>query len=370
MRDDFNIDYTQAGFIFSAFTLAYGISQIPAGWLADRVGARILLLIGTVGVAVCGLVIGLSPTYTFMIVFLGLLGILGGGYHPAASPLVSASVDENNRGRALGLHQIGGTASFFLTPLIAVSLATALGGWRGSFIVLSVLTIIFGSVFFLLLGRHKNIVLSEQGRATSQAGATMSPGALRRLVFFITLGVVLQVAIFSAYSFIPLYAVDQFGANEWTGAILLSFVHFAGLFAGPLGGYTSDRIGKVRVMMVVSLLAGPAIFSLSLASINPAANIVALFFSPIGLLALFLGTCQYIGMPVTESYVITHSPPHRKSTILGIYYFASRGGPGLVTPIIGYLIDRFGFGTAFTTTGLGALAIIFICSLFLWGSRD
>ncbi len=369
IRDDFKIDYIQTGFVFSAFTLAYGVSQLPAGWLADRVGPRLLLLVGTVGVAVVGLAVGLSPNYTVMLIFLGVLGILGGSYHPAASPLVSAAVEENKRGQALGYHQIGGTGSFFLTPLIAVGLATALGGWRGSFIVLSGLTIAFGMVFYLLLGRYKHLLRPADSQSNEEAPAS---GSIRRLVIIIILGVVLQVAIFSTYSFLTLFAVDQFGTSVWIGAVLLSFVHFAGLFAGPVGGYISDRFGKVRILLAVSLLAGPAIYALGFASISPDinSNIVALFFSPIGILVLFIGILQYIGMPVTESYVITHSPPQRKSTILGIYYFASRGGPALVTPVIGYLINRYGFNTAFSAVGLATTAIIVVSSLFLLRNRD
>jgi len=31
IRDDFVLDYSQAGWLVSAFTLSYGISQLPAG---------------------------------------------------------------------------------------------------------------------------------------------------------------------------------------------------------------------------------------------------------------------------------------------------------------------------------------------------
>ena len=368
IRNDLGIDPVQTGFVFSAFTLAYGISQIPAGWLADRVGPRILLLIGTVGVAVCGLLIGLSPTYAMILVFLGLLGILGGSYHPAASPLVSAAVDEKNRGQALGFHQIGGTASFFLSPLIAVGVATWLGGWRWSFILLSIVTIVLGLVFYALLGRHK---IGEPKEAAQEAAAAPVAGVTRRLVVIIALGVILQVAIFSTYSFIPLYAVDQFGTSEWTGAVLLSFVHFAGLFAGPLGGYLSDRLGKVRVLLAVCFVAGPAIYALGNASVDPShVSILPLVFSSMGLVAFVIGICQYMGMPVTESYVITHSPQKYKSTILGIYYFASRGGPGLVTPVIGYLISAHSYSTAFIITGFATMGIAVLLALSLLGSHD
>jgi len=127
IRDEFALDYTQAAWMVSAFLLTYGVSQLPAGWLADRIGPRKLITVGISGVGLAGLLVGLSPTYVMLIVFLVLLGVMGGGYHPAASPLVSESVEPERRGRALGIHQIGGTFSFFLTPLIAVGIAAALG---------------------------------------------------------------------------------------------------------------------------------------------------------------------------------------------------------------------------------------------------
>ena len=82
IRDDLSLDYTQTGWLVSAFTLAYGISQLPAGWIADRIGRRVVITIGIVGGALTGLIIGLSTTYIMMIVFLVLMGIAGGGYHP------------------------------------------------------------------------------------------------------------------------------------------------------------------------------------------------------------------------------------------------------------------------------------------------
>jgi MFS family permease len=83
IRDDFKLNYTQAGWVVSAYTLAYGLSQLPAGWMADRVGARLLMAIGISGVALTGILVGLSPSYTLMVVFLVLMGIIGGGYHPS-----------------------------------------------------------------------------------------------------------------------------------------------------------------------------------------------------------------------------------------------------------------------------------------------
>ena len=137
----------------SVFSLSYGIGQLPAGWLADRIGPRILITIGICGVALVGLLVGLSQTYIMLIVLLALMGVVGGGYHPSAAPMISASVEPKNRGRALGFHLIGGSGSFFLAPLVAAATATT-WGWRGSFIGLAVPTMIFGITFYVLLGRR------------------------------------------------------------------------------------------------------------------------------------------------------------------------------------------------------------------------
>jgi len=82
IRDDFRLDYTKAGFVFSAFNVAYGVAQLPAGWLADRLGPRVLILIGICGVALAGLLVSFSSSYIVMLIFLGLMGVAGGGYHP------------------------------------------------------------------------------------------------------------------------------------------------------------------------------------------------------------------------------------------------------------------------------------------------
>ncbi len=343
----------------SAVTLTYGLSHLPAGWLSDRLGPRLMIFIGISGVALFAILTGLAPTYLALVVLMILVGLVGGGYHPAASPLVAASVDPKNQGRALGLHQIGGTASFFLTPLIAIAIAGALG-WRGAVISMSIPAFFIGIMLFMLLGKRGYARKAPKVSAVPQAGPPSAAGTMRRLIPFIILGVMLQVMIFSVTSYIPLFAVDSLKASEATGAFLFSLFHFSGLWAGPVGGYLSDRLGKVPVMLTASLIAGPALYLLSLSSVGWSVWAVL----------LLIGACMYMVMPVTEAYIIAHAPERRRSTVLGVYYFASRGGAGLVIPVVGYLADRYSFATSFTVAGGVVLAIVIVCTLFLRGSRD
>ena len=358
IRDDFAFDYTRAGGLISAFTLAYGIGQLPAGWLADRLGRRVLIALGISGTALFCLLVGLSTNYMMMAVFLVMAGIMGGGYHPAASPLVSASVEPEKRGRALGLHQIGGSASYFLAPVITVAIAAALG-WRGSFISLSIPIFVFGVVLYLLLGRLGYTENARHEASSPQWGAASPSPGLRRLVVFIVLGVAIQVLVFSVISFIPLFVVDHYQTSEEIAAALLALVYAGGLWAGPLGGYLSDRLGRVPVMLAMGLLAGPIIFLLNLVSFGWALSLVL----------IIIGMAMYSTLPVSEAYIIARAPPRRRSTVLGIYYFASRGGPGLMAPVLGYLIDQFGFHAGFAVMGGSMLLIAIVCSLFFLKDR-
>jgi MFS family permease len=147
IRNDFALDYTQSGLVVSAFSLAYGIGQLPAGWLADRAGARLVITVSISGVALAGLFVGLSQTFILIIVSLALMGLAGGGYHPAAAPLISMAVEPKNLGRALGFHVIGGSATYLLAPLIGVAIAAA-WSWRGTYIGIALPTFVFG-IFFI-----------------------------------------------------------------------------------------------------------------------------------------------------------------------------------------------------------------------------
>jgi len=219
---------------------------------------------------------------------------------------------------------------------------------------------IFGIIFFILLGRKVKTSQAQQTITPYHKGTPPPPGHLRRLVLFMTLSAFTQAVTFSTIAFIPLFMVDHFGVSEEAAAAFLSIIYSAGLWASPLGGYLSDRLGKVPVTIAVCLITSPAIYLLNLASYSLG----------IGALLLIIGVLMYIRMPASESYIISHAPERRRSLIYGIYYFAGMEGSGILTPVMGSLIDRFGFHTSFTIASIAVVAMTLICSVFLWGRRD
>jgi MFS family permease len=357
IRDGLHLDYSQIAWLSSAYTFSYGLSNLPAGWLGGRIAPRLLITIGVVGVAIGGLAAGLSTNYLMLLIAMLLIGSLGGGYHSSASPIISAATVPEKRGRDLGLHQIGGTAANIIVPLFAAALVGLLT-WRGLYLVAAILTIPFGIYLYTLLKRRH---LGDVPPKTQiKSAANNKKVNIRRLIAFVAIGAAVQVFITTALNFVPLLVVDKFHGSEWLGAAILSLGHIAGLAAGPLGGNISDRIGKVPVMLTVALAAGPIVFLLGLGT--------HWWLLPIVLLSM--GVCMYTAMPVTESYVIDNVSNRSSTTVLGVYYFISRGGPALLLPVIGKLIDRYSFSAAFTVIGGTLFVVALICAGLLWGTKE
>lgn len=359
IRNDFALDYTQSGLVVSAFSLAYGFGQLPAGWFADRAGSRLVITISISGVALAGLFVGISQTFIMIVVSLALMGLAGGGYHPAAAPLISMSVERKNLGRALGFHIVGGSATYFLAPLIGVAIATA-WGWRGTYTGIAVPTFFFGMLFYYVLSRIEVRKEWKPLPAKNPAGNETSKLHRRGLVAFVILSAFSAAIISSIIAFIPLFMVDDFGVSKETAAAFLAIIYSAGLWAAPLGGILSDRIGSVRMILAMSFLLGPFIYMLNLVPYGIG----------FGAVLLVIGMILMMRMPIAEAFIVSHSPAHLRSTILGIYFFSAIEGGGVLTPAIGYLIDQFGFFTSFTIAGASMVTVSFICFLFLKDSRD
>lgn len=187
IQPEFNLSYAQVGLLITAMSLPYGLSQLPAGWLADKLGRRMLIFLGISGVALTGILIGMmSTSYVMLFALMVLMGIIGGGYHPSAPPLILATVKPENRARTMGFHMVGGSASNFLSPVIGASIA-AVWGWRMSYIGIGIPALIFGVLFYYYLGRKGGIRDAEAAIKKSQPENGAAKSSLGRIISLIFL---------------------------------------------------------------------------------------------------------------------------------------------------------------------------------------
>jgi len=364
IRDYFQVEtYTKTSIIPMSFALAAATGQLPAGWMADRFGPVFLIMIGTLGVAVAGVLIGVSTNFIMLIVFLMLMGFLSGGYHPAATPLISASVPPELRGRALGFHLVGGNAAFFVSPIIAGGIIGIFGeasGWRYSFLFLAVPTIIFALIFYIYLVKRGGRAHVQQVKQQIIEEREPQPGYKRRLIAFLTMMVVGGGIGMSIIPFLTLYMADELGASNALAGGLMSVVFSSGLWAGPVGGYISDKIGSIKVIIVCNVLSGVFLYLFKFVTLGPTLYLV-----------LFLhGLNMALRMPVTEVFIMSQSPARHRSKIFGVYYSTMQYTGAIFVLPGGYLLERFGFDAMFTWAAIGVTAVAIITAFFIYDAKD
>ncbi len=86
-------------------------------------------------------------------------------------------------------------------------------------------------------------------------------------------------------------------------------------------------------------------------------------------LLILVGTVIFARMSASETFIVSKTPPGRRSTILGVYFFTGMEGGGILTPVLGYAIDRLGFPTAFTIAGCAVFMVTLICA-FCFGKTS
>jgi MFS family permease len=298
-----------------------------------------------------------------LLVLLVLTGIMTGGYHPASTPLILASVEPQQRGRALGFHLVGGNSSFFIAPIIAGLIMTALPqfGWRGPFIGLAVPTAIFGLIFYIYLTRRGGKGHADAARKRIAAENPPQPGYKRRLIAYLIMMVVGGGAGMSVNAFLTLYMVDRLGATNAHAAMLISIMYIPGVIGAPiLGGWISDRIGSVKVVIATSIISGLVIFGIKTASLG--LGFYAILF--------IMGLNMAIRMPVTEVFIMSQTPAKSRSTIFGVYYSTMQYTGAIFAPIMGGFIEKYGFNTMYTFSAIAVTSVAIITSLFYMDAKD
>ena len=259
------------------------------------------------------------------------------------------------RGKALGLHIVGGSTSHFVAPLIAAG-AVSLVGWRGTFVGLSIPVFALGLIMWRPMRRHTET--PSMGSADAKAVKEETAGVERRrslphIVVFLVLTGTMGAIVASTVTFLPLLMADYMGHRSELASALLAIIYSAGFFAAPLGGHISDRFGQTRVMILTGALIGP---------------VVALFvFVPnlflLCLTLLLFGILMFTKMPTAEAYIAHAVPARMRATVLGIYFFSGTEVSALLTPAIGRLIDAFGFRTAFLAVACGMMCVAAVCTI-------
>lgn len=144
---DLHITTAEMGFIMSAFFWSYAAFQIPAGWLADRIGQRICLGVSVLWWSLATVATALARTpmgFLFARIF---MGTGEAGAYPCNAGITAKWFPDHERGKMTAIFDSGsrfGTA--FTMPLVVWIIATY--SWHVAFIICGSLGVIWTLVWF------------------------------------------------------------------------------------------------------------------------------------------------------------------------------------------------------------------------------
>jgi len=85
IADFFAVPLTEVAFVLTVTLWLRLVGAVASGWLADRVGRKIPLMISILWYSIANFIAGFSPSFMFLFIFRALLGIGMGAEWPAGA---------------------------------------------------------------------------------------------------------------------------------------------------------------------------------------------------------------------------------------------------------------------------------------------
>lgn len=358
--DEWHVTTSSFGVALSAALIGMGTGSIAGGYLGDRFGRKAVVLVSLI---LFGLSTGLHAAVND-VAQLAILRLAGGFGFGAATPAAIALCAEwsppDRRARLGSMMSVGLPLGGLLATYLAILMLPALG-WRGSFIVLGALTLLWGVLIWLLVPESAHILrqrgmsveaemlelrvhgrLVEPEPQTPRAKATSWLGGAEMARFNVGIWIAFAASSYVTYTlanWLPVL-LTGLGLSFREAALGLMCVTISALPGTLSAGWLTSRFG--------SRLTGYAVVSLAL-SLSLAFGLAALNVSqggePISRWTVF-GICAGLGLT--------------QGTIAGVLY-------GLITVHYPVAIRATGIGVALTIAKVGGVIAIVAGGFLLAG---
>ena len=313
IRDLPDTPTTDAIWIMMGYTLMIATVLLAIGRLSDIYGRIRLYIIGfaifTIGSGLCSI----SFNGTSLVLFRLVQGVGGALIFANGTAIITDTFPPTERGKALGINQVGGIAGSVI-GLVAGGLLTTLLGWQSIFWI-NLPVGAFATIWAYAKLKELNIVTKHE-----------RPDVIGMILFGAGLTLFLLGLVFGSVSG---WALTNVGFMIVGSVLLATFVYAETKIASPM---MDLKLFKVREF-------GAGILSNLLASISRGAISFVIVFYFQGVLLLDALTAGLMLIPFSLAFVVTG-------------------------PISGYLSDRYG-SRGFTVGGMLLSAVAFVWFSFL-----
>ena len=350
------VGYVELGLALTVGNIVAVASQLPVGFLVDRIGSRRMLLLGLLVSALAFVSLGLSPTYPHLVLAYAFIGLSGSVFHPADYAILSALIQGPRVGRAFSIHTFSGFLGNAVAPVTILPIALAFG-LKVAFFAIGAVAIIAALPLLLIRDIDNRQPAAHPGQpAAPKLGVT---AVLTPTIIFLT-------------GFFALLSLSGSGISNF------SVVALRGAFDTPLAT-ASVALTVYLAMQALGVLAGGFIADKTkrhaeVASVGYAINAcIVLAIGTLGLgaapLVLAMGCAGLLGgliMPSRDMLVRAAAPPGAVGRTFGVVTSGFSMG-GMVGPLMfGFIMDHHAPRWVF---GVSVIVMVTVAVVALIGDR-
>ncbi len=251
---DLNLTKVEMGYVFSAFTVAYAVFEIPTAAWADRIGCRGVLTRIVAWWSAFTMVTAAAWSYLSLLVIRFLFGVGEAGAWPCVGRVFSRWIPAGERGKAQGIFFSGAFLAGAFTPKLVGWLSTMMP-WRYVFLVFGMVGFVWALAWWLWFrdeprdkagASPEEVALIERERGLPVAGH-----GNWRDVF--KLPVVVPICISHAanswgtyfiITWLPTYLVEIRGMSRGQMEVFAGLPMIIAATASLCGGYVTDVVTK------------------------------------------------------------------------------------------------------------------------------
>lgn len=369
MMHDLHLSNIQMSYVFSAFTLAYAVFEIPTAWWADRIGsrrvlARIVLWWSAFTMATAG-----AFNYAALLLIRFLFGVGEAGAWPTVARVFNRWIPAGERGRVQGVFFASAHLSGGLTPLLVAYLMGFLH-WRAIFLLFGSVGVIWALLWHswfrdeprehpAVSAGERDLIESNRGIVSGHHGSWSSVFRTRSLLPLCLQYFANTYGFYFFITWLPSYLAKSRGMVNSELAVFAGMPLLLSVIADVSGGAATDalsrrfgrRVGRCGVGGVAYLFAAAAMAWGTLISDGRIAGVLIALGGAASMFTLAAAWTTAIELGGENSAVL--SATMNTAGQIG----------GILSPVVlAYIVDRF----ASWSMPLYILAFLYLVAAISW----
>ena len=361
----FGLSGLQVGAVATTREMVSGIIALPGGVVTDMLrrhwGSVLTACMALFGLG--WLIMGIAPFYPILLIGMAIVAAAASMWHLPATAALSHRFS-HHRASALSLHGVGGNIGDVLGPALTGVLLLTLS-WRGILSIYAAVPLFLAFVVFWAfrnIGHFENDDSRPARFREQMANTRESFKEHPRLWGIMTVAALRGMANVAFLPFLALYLGldEELGLGNASLGLHIALLVGVGVFATPVTGYISDRLGR-KLVLIPGLIGLSALTALLIP-----------FGEGIGLIIIlaFLGTFLFSDQPILTAAALDVVGEKVAASTLGVFSF-SRFALAAASPLIaGQLFDAQGIEAVFLyISGIYLLATIVLLAVPLAPSQ-